>query len=413
MAAKNETTYIGLDISTTKVACVVGVAQEDSPNISVIGLGYAPTSGLRRGVVVDLEDTVSAITAALEEAERMSGTVIERATISVDGSHIQSLNSRGVIAVSRADKKISREDMDRAEEAAAALSLESNREILRVIPRAYIVDGQGNISDPYGMSGVRLEIDTHIITASIPAMKNLDDAVHRAGITSNAHVITPLASARAVLTKRQKELGVALVDIGAETTGIAVYEDGKVSFTSILPIGSNHITKDISHALRTTLDTAEKIKTQFGAARKPKAKDSTRLDLTKIGIKGTLLERELDAIIEARVKEMCQLIADELKRAHGDALLSSGVVLTGGGSKLKEIDTYMETILQAPIALGGTHSITGIIDRVNDPALTTAIGLMLEDLDRPVGGKSVNERIGKAFGRLQSVVKGLLPRSNR
>ncbi|MFO0955574.1 MAG: cell division protein FtsA, partial [Candidatus Saccharibacteria bacterium] len=251
MASKQDTTFIGLDISTTKVACVVGVAQDDSPNVSVIGLGFAQTNGLRRGVVVDLEDTVSAITAALEEAERMSGTVIERATISVDGSHIQSLNSRGVIAVSRADKQISREDMVRAEEAAAALSLESNREILRVIPRSYIVDGQGNIADPFGMNGVRLEIDTHIITASIPAMKNLDDAVHRAGIIANSHVITPLASARAVLTKRQKELGVALVDIGSETTGIAVFEDGKVSFTSILPIGSNHITKDISHALRT------------------------------------------------------------------------------------------------------------------------------------------------------------------
>jgi cell division protein FtsA len=176
MASKQDTTFIGLDISTTKVACVVGVAQDDSPNVSVIGLGFAQTNGLRRGVVVDLEDTVSAITAALEEAERMSGTVIERATISVDGSHIQSLNSRGVIAVSRADKQISREDMVRAEEAAAALSLESNREILRVIPRSYIVDGQGNIADPFGMNGVRLEIDTHIITASIPAMKNLDDA---------------------------------------------------------------------------------------------------------------------------------------------------------------------------------------------------------------------------------------------
>ncbi len=411
MAARNETTYIGLDISTTKVACVVGVAQEDSPNISIIGLGYAPSNGLRRGVVVDLEDTVSAITAALEEAERMSGTVIERATISVDGSHIQSLNSRGVIAVSRADKQISREDMDRATEAAAALSLESNREILRVIPRAYIVDGQSNISDPYGMSGVRLEIDTHIITASVPAMKNLDDAVHRAGITANTHVIAPLAASRAVLTKRQKELGVALVDIGAETTGIAVFEDGKVSFTSILPIGSNHITKDISHALRTTLDTAEKIKTQFGVARKPKVKDTTKLDLTKIGIKGTLLERELDAIIEARLREICELITEELHRASSDQVLSSGVVVTGGGAKLKELPSYMETIVEMPVSIGQPHSITGIIDRVNDPGLTTAIGLMLEDLDRPQGGRSINEKIGKLFGRAQAIVKGLLPRS--
>lgn len=411
MASKQETTFIGLDISTTKVACVVGVAQDDSPNVSVIGLGFAQTNGLRRGVVVDLEDTVSAITAALEEAERMSGTVIERATISVDGSHIQSLNSRGVIAVSRADKQISREDMVRAEEAAAALSLESNREILRVIPRSYIVDGQGNIADPFGMNGVRLEIDTHIITASIPAMKNLDDAVHRAGIIANSHVITPLASARAVLTKRQKELGVALVDIGSETTGIAVFEDGKVSFTSILPIGSNHITKDISHALRTTLDTAEKIKTQVGAAQPPKPKDASRIDLTKIGIKGTLLTRELATIIDARLKEMCALIKEELQRAHGDALLSSGVVITGGGAKLDGLAEYMETEMDVPVALGKANAVTGIIDRIHDPALTTAIGLMLEDLDRPQGGKSINDRIGKAFGRLGSIFKGIMPGS--
>lgn len=411
MASKQETTFIGLDISTTKVACVVGVAQDDSPNVSVIGLGFAQTNGLRRGVVVDLEDTVSAITAALEEAERMSGTVIERATISVDGSHIQSLNSRGVIAVSRADKQISREDMVRAEEAAAALSLESNREILRVIPRSYIVDGQGNIADPFGMNGVRLEIDTHIITASIPAMKNLDDAVHRAGIIANSHVITPLASARAVLTKRQKELGVALVDIGSETTGIAVFEDGKVSFTSILPIGSNHITKDISHALRTTLDTAEKIKTQVGAALPPKPKDASRIDLTKIGIKGTLLTRELATIIDARLKEMCALIKEELQRAHGDALLSSGVVITGGGAKLDGLAEYMETEMDVPVALGKANAVTGIIDRIHDPALTTAIGLMLEDLDRPQGGKSINDRIGKAFGRLGSIFKGIMPGS--
>ncbi len=411
MASKQDTTFIGLDISTTKVACVVGVAQDDSPNVSVIGLGFAQTNGLRRGVVVDLEDTVSAITAALEEAERMSGTVIERATISVDGSHIQSLNSRGVIAVSRADKQISREDMVRAEEAAAALSLESNREILRVIPRSYIVDGQGNIADPFGMNGVRLEIDTHIITASIPAMKNLDDAVHRAGIIANSHVITPLASARAVLTKRQKELGVALVDIGSETTGIAVFEDGKVSFTSILPIGSNHITKDISHALRTTLDTAEKIKTQVGAAQPPKPKDTSRIDLTKIGIKGTLLTRELATIIDARLKEMCALIKEELQRAHGDALLSSGVVITGGGAKLDGLAEYMETEMDVPVALGKANAVTGIIDRIHDPALTTAIGLMLEDLDRPQGGKSINDRIGKAFGRLGSIFKGIMPGS--
>jgi cell division protein FtsA len=412
MAAKQETTYIGLDIGSTKVACVVGVAQPERPDVSIIGLGVAPTNGVKRGVVVDIEDTVSAITSALEEAERMSGSVIERATISVGGSHIQSLNSRGVIAVSRADKQISREDMKRAEDAAAAISLDANRDILRVIPRAYIVDGQGKIADPYGMTGVRLEIDTHVITASIPAMKNLDDAIHRAGITVNQHVISPLAAARAVLTKRQKELGVAVIDVGAESTGIAVFEDGAISFTSILPMGSNHITKDISHALRTTLDIAEKIKTQFGEAKSPSAKDAARHDLTKIGIRGSLLARELDAIIEARLAEWCAMLTKELKRSGNEASLASGVVITGGGSGLKGLATYMEKHLEQPVAKGESRSISGIIDRVKDPAYAGAIGLMLEDLDSPRHGSGLNERIDQVFGRVRSIVSGFLPKKS-
>jgi cell division protein FtsA len=413
MAAKNESTYIGLDIGSTKVACVVGVAQPDSPDVSIMGLGSALTTGVRRGVVVDLEETVSAVTAALEEAERMSGTVIERVTVAVDGAHIQSLNSRGVIAVSRADKQISREDMARAEDAAAALSLEANREILKVVPRSYVVDGQGNIVDPFGMTGVRLEIDTHIITASIPAMKNLDDAVHRAGIVSNGYVITPLASARACLTKRQKELGVAILDIGAETTGVAIFEDGKISYTNIIPLGSSHITKDLSHALRVTIDTAEKIKCQFGVARKPKPKDSSRHDLSKIGVSGTLLARELDTIIEARLAEFCDYITKELAKSQGGAaMLASGTIITGGGSKLQGLPEYMEHQLKMPVARGQARSISGIIDRVKDPAYATAIGLMLEDLEQPQAGKSINDRIGQVIGKVRSIFKGFIPRSS-
>lgn len=410
MAAKQDTTYIGLDVGSTKVTCVVGVAHPERPDVSVIGLGAAPTSGVKRGVVVDIEDTVSAITSALEEAERMSGSVIERATVSVGGSHIQSLNSRGVIAVSRADKQISREDMKRAEDAAAALSLEANRDILRVIPRSYIVDGQGKIADPYGMTGVRLEIDTHIITASIPAMKNLDDAIHRAGIIANQHVIAPLASARACLTKRQKELGVTLIDVGAESTGIAVFEDGVISFTSIIPMGGSHITKDISHALRTTLDMADKIKLQFGRAKTPSNKETSRHDLSKIGIRGSLLARELDAIIEARLAEWCGMIKQELQQSGAEMPSPSGVVLTGGASLLDGLKEYMEKQLEMPVSLGETRSISGIIDRVKDPSYTCAIGLMLEDLDTPRQNTGINEKIDQVFGRVRSIMKGFLPK---
>lgn len=407
---KGEMTAVGLDIGTSHVVCLVGVAQPDSPSVSVVGIGVSATTGLRRGVVVDIEETVTAITSALEEAERMSGVVIERATVSVDGSHIQSLNSRGVIAVSRADKQISHEDMTRAEEAAAALSLETNREILRVIPRHYIVDGQSNINDPYGMSGVRLEIDTHVLTASIPAMKNLDDAIHRAGITVNGHMIVPLAAARACLTKRQKELGVAIVNIGAETTGVAIFEEGKVVFSSILPVGSNHLTKDIVYGLRTTIDIAERMKLTFGAARKPKMKDATKLDLSKIGAKGTLLQRELDMIITSRLDEICNLVKTQLARSGKERLLSNGIVLTGGGSKLEGLATYMESAIGIPATIGEPQGITGIIDKVKDPSFGVPVGLMLEDLDRPQTGKTINDRIGQLFGRAQGLLQGFLNR---
>ena len=407
---KGETTAVGLDIGTSRVVCLVGVAQPDSPSVSVVGIGVAATTGLRRGVVVDIEETVTAITSALEEAERMSGVVIERATVSVDGSHIQSLNSRGVIAVSRADKQISHEDMTRAEEAAAALSLETNREILRVIPRHYIVDGQSNINDPYGMSGVRLEIDTHVLTASIPAMKNLDDAIHRAGITVNGHMIVPLAAARSCLTKRQKELGVAVVNIGAETTGVAIFEEGKVVFSSILPVGSNHITKDIVYGLRTTIDIAERMKLTFGAARKPKMKDTTKLDLSKIGAKGTLLQRELDMIITSRLDEICDLVKTELARSGKERLLSNGVVLTGGGAKLEGLAAYLESAIGIPATVGEPQGITGIIDKIKDPSFGVPVGLMLEDLDRPQTGKTINDRISQLFGRAQSLLQGFLNR---
>lgn len=410
MAAKHEATYVGLDIATSKVVCVVGVAQPDSPDISIIGFGVAPTSGLRRGVVIDIEETVSALTAALEEAERMSGTVIEQATVSVDGSQIQSLNSRGVIAVSRADKQISREDMVRAEEAAAALSLESNREILRVIPRSYTVDGQGNIADPYGMNGVRLEIDTHIITAAVPAMKNLGDAIHRAGISANNYVIAPLAAARSVLTKRQKELGVALLDIGAETTGIAVYEEGKVSFSGIIPVGSNHITKDIVYGLRTTIDVAEKIKLEFAGAREPQPKDTTKLDLEKIGARGTLFRHELDLIVSSRLEEICALIQTELERSGKDKMLANGMILTGGGAKLDGLPDFLEERLNVPVEMGVHKGFTGIVDRVKDPAYSTAIGLLFEDMERPHHGGRINDRIGEVFSKVQAFTHGLFNR---
>ncbi len=409
MAAKNETTYVGLDVGTSKIACVVGLHEEGSATPSIIGFGMSPTAGLRRGVVVDIEETVSSITAALEEAERMSGVAIERATISVDGAHIQSLNSRGVIAVSRADHEISREDLLRAEEAATAIQLENNRQILQVIPRSYIVDGQPNVSDPIGMSGVRLEIDTHIITAATPAIKNLSSAVFRAGININDQMIVPLASAKSVITKKQRELGAIVMDIGAETTGIVVFEEGNVSFTAILPVGSNHITKDLVYGLRTNIDVAEKVKLKYAVARQPKAKGGEKLDLSEFDINGTIATNEIDKIVSSRLHEIFTMAAGELRKAGKDSMLAAGVVLTGGCAKMPEIADFAKDILKLPVAIGKPTGFSGLTERINDPSLAAVVGLMLEDMEQPAVHVGINGRVEKIFGRVKGIFKSFLP----
>lgn len=409
MATKHETTYVGLDVGTSKITCVVGLHEEGSAQPSIIGLGTSPTAGLRRGVVVDIEETVSSITAALEEAERMSGVAIERATVSVDGAHIQSLNSRGVIAVSRADHEISREDLVRVEEAAAAIQLDNNRQILQVIPRSYIVDGQPNVADPVGMNGVRLEIDTHIITAATPAIKNLTSAIFRAGLSINDQMIVPLASAKASVTKKQRELGVIVIDIGAETTGLAVFEEGNVSFTAILPVGSNHITKDLVYGLRTNIDIAEKVKLKYALARRPKAKSGEKIDLEEFDLKGQIARSDIDKIVSSRLHEIFTMVSGELRKAGKDSMLAAGVVLTGGGAKMPEIAEFARDVLKLPVSIGQPSGFSGLSDRINDPSFTAVVGLMLEDMEQPAVQVGINGRVEKIFGRVKGIFKSFLP----
>ncbi len=405
----NETTYVGLDIGTTKVACLVGIHQEGTATPSIIGLGIAPMNGVKRGVIVDLEEAVSAVTAAVEEAERMSGVAIDRATISVDGAHIQSLNARGVVAVSRADHEITREDLARVEEAAASVQLENNRQIIQILPKYYTVDGQAHVSDPVGMNGVRLEGEIHVITASVPAMKNLTSVVFRAGININEQVIVPLAAARAVLSKRQKDLGVVVLDIGGETTGIAVYEEGQVSFTTILPIGSNHITKDLVYGLKTNMDVAEKLKLKHAVARSPLIKDNSTINLAAYGGSGVVKQSEIDTIVSARLSEVFELASQELAKANKNSLLGAGAVLTGGGAKMPLIDQFANHILKIPAVVGAPQGLSGVIDRVNDPFLASTVGLMLTDLDQPPQAGKLNFNMSKAFGRVKNIFKTFLP----
>ena len=411
MAAKpSEEIYIGLDIGTTKVCCIVGLHEEGAALPSVIGVGVAPTSGMRKGVVVDVEETVSSITAAVDEAERISGVAIDRATISIDGAHVQSLNSKGVIAVGRADQEIMVEDLHRVEEAAIAIQLPPNREILQVFPRSYSVDSQTNIKDPVGMNGVRLEVESHIVTAATPAIKNLDRSIYQAGIVIQGQILVPLAAARAVLTKRQMELGVAVIDIGGGTTGIAVYEEGDVLYSSVLPVGAGHITNDLAIGLKTDVDTAEKIKLKYVRAHTGKASPTEKIRIEELdGDENLVSRRELQKIAGARLEEIFQLVRGELKKVGKDHMLPGGVVLTGGGARMPGIEEMAKELLQLPAVVGKPEGFTGIVDRINDPAFAAPVGLMLENMSHAAVGPVPGARIGQTVDRIKGIFKNFLP----
>jgi cell division protein FtsA len=411
VAAKSgEELYVGLDIGSTKVCCVVGLQEENSSTLSVIGIGTAPTSGMRKGVVVDVEETVSSITAAVDEAERISGVAIDRATITIDGAHVTSLNSKGVIAVGRADQEISMEDLSRAEEAATAVHLPPNREILQVFAREYTVDGQTNIKDPVGMSGVRLEVEAHIITGASPAIKNLQRSIYQAGINIEGQVLVPLAAAKAVLSKRQKELGVAVVDIGGGTTGLAVFEEGEVLYSNVLPVGSGHVTNDLAIGLRTSVDVAEKIKLKYVRAQSAKASSNEKIRIEELeGDDVVIPRRELNRIAGSRLEEIMHMVKADLRRIGKEGLLPAGIVLTGGGAKMPGIEEFSKEILRLPVSIGRPEGLTGMVDRINDPAMAAPVGVMLENIVHGVTRDKANAKIGQTVEKIKKTLRNLLP----
>jgi cell division protein FtsA len=411
MATKpREEIYIGLDVGSTKVCCIVGLQEEGESMPSIIGVGVAPTNGMRKGVIVDVDDTVSSITAAIDEAERISGITVDRATISIDGAHVTSQNSKGVIAVGRADQEITIDDLHRVEEAASAIQMPLNREIIQVFPRSYTVDGQANIKDPVGMNGVRLEVESHIITGATPAISKLDRSIFQVGIAVQGRVLVPLAAARAVLTKRQKELGVALVDIGGGTTGIAVYEEGDVLYSSVLPVGAGHITNDLAIGLRTDIDTAEKIKIKYVSAKETKNSSSEKIKIDELETNGIVVTRkELHEITDPRLDEIFSLVKAELKKVGKDTMLPGGVVLTGGGAKMPGIDELAKEALKLPVIIGRPEGLGGLADKVNDPSFAAPVGLMLENMSVVPEVSRTNAKLGERVDKLKQTIKKLLP----
>jgi len=413
MADGQEQLYIGLDIGTSKVACIVGLMEEDSEKPSIIGVGVAPTTGLRRGVIVDIDETVTSITAAVDEAERVSGIPIHRATISIDGSSVRSLNSSGVIAVSHADHEITPEDVHRVEDAATAVQLPANHEIVQVFPRRYTIDGEPVVKDPAGMTGVRLEVESHIITAHTGALKNLHRVLDQAGVDIEGQVLVPVAAAETVLTKQQKELGVVLVDIGSGTTGIAVYQEGAVVHTGILPVGSGHITNDLAIGLRTNVDTAEQIKLKYAEVTEHMAAKADIVKIPELGSEQNVEKRHLDLIVTARTSEILDMVTAEIRKAGRDVLLPAGVVITGGGANLKGLVSYAKQALKLPVSIGKPKDFNGLVDRISDPTFAAPIGLMLTNM-RYGGVVRHNKRksgggIGGSFGKIRDSLKRFLP----
>ncbi|PID32165.1 cell division protein FtsA [Candidatus Saccharibacteria bacterium] len=397
--------YVGLDIGTSMVRCVVGMMdQYDSSKVSVIGHGSAPNLGMRKGVVTHVDDVADAVARAVTEAERVSGVQVQGATVNVNGAHVEGQNSRGVIAISTANREISPEDRLRVEEAAAIVQLPPNREIIQVFAKNYRLDGQDNIKDPVGMQGVRLEVDTHIVSASTPNLRSLDAVLDKVHVQPNHHTVSALAAAEAVLNRQQKESGTLVLDIGAGTTNLTVIEDGEVQHVAVIPVGSIHITNDLAIGLKTDLDIAELVKIQHSSLQKPKS--------VNVKVQHNNKNHEFDAsdvhmITEARVEELLELVDKELKRIHKSRKLPGGVVLVGGGAKLPGIAEFARDKLQLAARVGSLQALHGLVDTVQDVRFSTAAGLMVLDmlLVPAAQGSNPGQPNDGVFGALEGLFK--------
>lgn len=369
---------VGLDIGTTKICCIVGEVVEAGPNamIDVVGIGTAPSTGLRKGVVINIDATVESITKAVEEAELMAGVEISTVYTGIAGGHIKSFNSTGVVAVK--DREITQADVQRVIDAAKAVAIPMDRETIHIIPQEYRINDQDGIRDPIGMSGVRLEAKVHIVTGAVTSAQNIVKCANKAGLNVAEICLEPIASAEAVLCQDEKELGVVLVDIGGGTSDIAIFKDGAIVHTGVLAIGGHHITNDIAVGLRTPQNEAEKIKIQHGCALASLVKPEETIEVPGVGgRKARVVSRRLLAeIIEPRVEEMFSLIQREIAKSGYQDLLSAGVVITGGAALLEGMPELAEMIFEMPVKRGYPQNVGGLRDVVNSPKFATAVGLV-------------------------------------
>ena len=384
---------VGLDIGTSKIVAVVAEMRPDG-QYEVVGLGQHESRGLKKGVVVNIETTVASIQQALEEAELMAGCKIRSVYTGIAGSHIRSFNSIGMVAIK--DKEVTDADVARVIETAKAVNIPTDQQILHVLPQEFIIDGQDDIREPIGMSGVRLDVKVHIVTGAVSAAQNIIKCVRRCGLEVQDLILQPLASSTAVLTDDEKELGVALVDIGGGTTDIAIFTGGSIRHTAVIPIAGDQITSDIAMALRTPTPDAEDIKIRHGIAKQSLADPSEQIEVPGIGDRGprSLSRQALAAVIEPRVEELFSFVQQAIRESGYEELLSSGVVITGGSSQPPGLAELGEDIFLKPVRLGVPSYAGGLAEVVGTPRFATVIGLLEEARQQRVRGRKVAEQSG-------------------
>ena len=375
MKRADKSLIVGLDIGTSKVSAIVGEITADD-GIEVIGIGFHPSRGLKKGVVVNIESTVQSIQRAVEEAELMAGCQINSVFTGIAGNHIRSLNSHGIVAIR--DKEVTRGDVDRVIDAARAVAIPADQKILHILPQEYIIDKQEGIREPIGMSGVRLESKVHMVTGAVSAAQNIIKCVRRCGLEVDDIILEQLASSEAVLLEDEKDLGVCLVDIGGGTTDIAVFNDGAIRHTAVIPIAGAQVTNDIAVALRTPTQNAEEIKIRYACALAKLAAPEETIEVPSVGDRPPrrLARQTLGEVVEPRYEELLTLIQAELRRSGYEDLIAAGMVLTGGSSKMEGLIGLAEEILHMPVRLGAPHAVSGLTEIVRNPIHSTGVGLL-------------------------------------
>ncbi len=391
---------VGLDIGTSKVAAIVGEITADG-DIEIIGIGSHRSRGLKKGVVVNIESTVQSIQRAIEEAELMAGCHIDEVYAGIAGSHVRSLNSHGIVAIR--DREVFPQDIERVIDAAQAVAIPADQKVLHILPQEYLVDNQEGVREPLGMSGVRLEAKVHLVTCAVNAAQNVEKCIERCGLKVKDVILEQLASSYAVLSDDERELGVCLVDIGGGTTDIAVFTEGAIRHTAVIPIAGDQVTNDIAMALRTPTQNAEEIKIKYACALTQLARADETIKVPGVGDKPPkeLSRQALAEVVEPRYDELFTLVQAELRRSGFEDLIAAGIVLTGGSSKMEGVIELAEEIFHMPVSLGTPKHVTGLKDIVRNPIYATGVGLLL------YGKQREEEMRGRGKGRTSGVVKRL------